>query len=98
MVGSQALLEGMSAIKAGFLEDEDVDWQGMTRAARPFVPLSTLWYLRNGFDRFAMDSLNAALDDDYYESVKRRNKKQQKERGGTGWWGEGTTPIQEGFN
>ena len=88
-VSADLVLETMSNINAAFTAGEEVDTAGMTRAMKPFVPFSSLWYAKTAFDRIGMDSLNAALDDDYYETINRRRKALQKDRGGQGWWEQG---------
>jgi hypothetical protein len=88
-VTADLALTVMGSIANGFTAGEQVDTAALTRAMRPFVPFSSLWYTKTALDRIIMDTLNAALDDDYYETINRRRKTMQEERGGQGWWEQG---------
>ena len=71
---------------------EEFDHPAFFRALKPYVPLHSMWWMRAGFERGIMDSLNVALEDDYYSTMARQRNKQMDERGGTGWWAAGMSP------
>ena len=88
-VAADLALTIMGSISNGFTAGEEVDTAALTRAMRPFVPFSSLWYAKTALDRIIMDTLNTVLDDDYYKTINRRRKIMQDERGGQGWWEQG---------
>ena len=55
-VTGDAVLAGQGAIKAAFLADEEIDYNTIRRAMKPFVPLSSVWYAKTAFDRLVLDS------------------------------------------
>jgi hypothetical protein len=76
------MLKQANKIAAG----EDFDVPAFTRSIKPFIPLHSLWYLRAGFERGLMDSVNTMFDPDYYSTMARMRAREIDERGKLGWW------------
>lgn len=86
-------LTGGNVLEA--LQGKSIAEMGVAEEARRFVggilPGSSLWYLKLGWQRLAMDQLEHLADPNANKQFKARQRNWQKEFGGDWWWRPGQT-------